>query len=165
MGSEISCSVAVSGLGDAGSPSLGAFDFDLTYDPSILAFNSLIFGDPGLASLLGPPFGSIGGFSVNAISGLVNQFEVSLELPETLDMYQAGGFVLTTLSFTTLTAGITGLDISALILSDSRGNPLAVDTVENGLLIVSAVPDVHSSLGALGVAVVGLLLAKRKTAS
>ena len=63
---------------------IGAFDFDITYDPSILGFDSLVFGS-SLGSL---PSEAIAGFSNNSVSGVLNIFEISL--------LSAGGIVCLT---------------------------------------------------------------------
>jgi hypothetical protein len=148
LGSEAVVKVKISGLGSATPPSLGAFDFDVGFNPSILSLAGISFGDPALGDQLAPQFAPITGFTVDAAHGLVDQFEVSLELPRTLDALQPGSFVLTTLWFNTLESGVSSLDISNVMLGDSQGNRLAADSIEKGsvnVLIGSAVPDSGSS--------------------
>jgi hypothetical protein len=43
VGDPTSMDLVVSGLGNLSSPSLGAFDFDFTYNPTILSAVSLTF--------------------------------------------------------------------------------------------------------------------------
>src|SRR6185436_11146287 len=44
-GGHASLELVITGLGNLASPSLGAFDVDLTFDASVLAANSVVFGD------------------------------------------------------------------------------------------------------------------------
>jgi hypothetical protein len=44
VGSSVSMYLVVSGLGNFASPSLGRFDFDLSYNPAILSAVSVSFG-------------------------------------------------------------------------------------------------------------------------
>lgn len=164
LGSQAVFNVAISGLGGGVPPSLGTFDFDVRFDPGILAFASITFGDPVLGDQLGPVSGSITGFSSDPISGLVNQFEVSLELlPSTLDALQPDSFILTTLSFNTLGIGSGSFDIMNVLLGDSQGDQLFADTIENGSVNVrsgSAIPDSGNGVCLLGIAVAALCSAR-----
>jgi len=148
LGSQVTFDVAVSGLLDGAAPSLGAFDFNVSFDPTVVAFSSISFGDPTLGNQLGPVLGTINGFSVDPVLGLVNQFEVSLELAADLDLLQVDSFVLTRLTFNSLAAGTSALDISDIVLSDSEGNALSVGSVNNGSVLIEStgVPDAGATL-------------------
>jgi hypothetical protein len=143
LGTPISINVTVEGLGAGAPPSLGAFDFNVEYDPGILAFDSLTFGDPLLGDQLDLGIGgSITGFGVDPVLGIVNQFEVSLELPGDLDALQPDTFVLTSLTFSSIGEGSSPLVISDLMLGDANGDPLFAD-IQNGTarVLTAGVPD------------------------
>lgn len=124
VGQTVSLDIAISGLGDGTAPSLGAFDLTASFDPSVLAFDSLTFGDPSLGNVLGPGAGSIDGFSVDAGLGTVNLFSLSLETTDDLNNGQPGQFILGTLSFLALAPGISDINLGSIILSDANGDPL-----------------------------------------
>jgi hypothetical protein len=44
--------IFISGLGDGTAPSLSTFDLDISFDPTILAFSTAVFGDPILGDQL-----------------------------------------------------------------------------------------------------------------
>ena len=136
LGSPVTLSVSISGLGAGISPSLGAFDFDLQYNPAILSLNGVTFGDPSSGDQLAPTVPSITGFSNDPVNGLVNQFEVSLETPSDLDNSQLSSFILTTLSFNALATGSSNIEISNLVMGDSEGDPLFADAVEGGRVLI-----------------------------
>lgn len=143
VGQTVSLDLAISGLGDNVAPSLGAFDITASFDPSILAFTSMAFGDPGLGNLLGPVAGTMDGFVVDAGLGTVNLFSVSLETVDDLNNTQPGQFILGTLSFLALAPGISDLTLGSILLSDASGAPL--DAVVQGAKITvnphTTVPD------------------------
>ena len=127
VGSPADVELTISGLGLGTAPSLGTFDLNVNFDPAILAFNSVVFGDPVLGDQLDLfSLGSITAFD-DSIPGSANLFELSLDLPTDLDTLQADSFTLATLTFDTLSNGTSSLDISINALGDSLGNPLAAD--------------------------------------
>ena len=141
-GSTVGVDIQIAGLGNGIPPSLGAFDFDLTFDPSVLTFDSLIFGDPGLGDLLGPVVGSTTGSSLDSLAGSLNLFAVSLDTPADLDAIQPDKFILASVRFSATGAGSSGLDLSSIILGDALGDPLIPDTVRGAsVTVVHAVPE------------------------
>jgi len=147
LGSLAICNVAISGLGSGTSPSLGTFDFNVRFNPGILSFDSISFGDPKLGDQLGLKMGSITGFSNDSIKGLVNQFELSLEMPNTLNTVQSDSFILTTLSFNTIGKGLGTFSILNVVLGDSQGDPLFADIIKTGSINVrdvTPIPEVNS---------------------
>ena len=111
IGSTVDVDIVISGLGDFTDPSLGVFDLDVIFDPTILSFDSVTFG-----LLLGDP--SLGeAITVEDAStpGTVNLFEVSLLegdavtcffcIPPFLNDLQPSSFTLATLTFDTLSVG------------------------------------------------------------
>ncbi len=79
---------------------LGTFDLDVSFDPTILTFSNVTFGDSVLGDQLdfGSGFGSIYD-EIDLGGGLVNLFGLSTDLPEILDANQADSFILATLTF------------------------------------------------------------------
>jgi len=138
VGDPASVELFIDGLEAFGQPSLSTFDLDVIYDPTILDFPAVTFGDP----LLGDQLDLFGLGSLTAsddsVPGRVNLFELSLELPFDLDTFQEGGFTLATLTFDTLAVGTSSLDISINSLGDAFGDPLFAD-VQSGS--ISAVPE------------------------
>jgi len=136
-GSPADVALVISGLGVGGAPSLSTFDLDISFNPSILAFNSASFGDPILGDQL-DLFGLGGIQSVTPGVGTVNLVELSLDLPEDLNDLQADSFTLAILTFGTLTGGTSPLSLSINALGDAWGDPLAVDEIRNGSITATA---------------------------
>ena len=132
LGDTVNIDLNISGLGNFSADSLGAFDLDINFDPSILSFNNAVFGN----QLDIFDLGSITGTTPGA--GSVNLFELSLDPSSALDTMQAGSFTLVTLAFDTLATGSSILSMSKIFLSDAPGNPLLIDSVNNGSVIVTS---------------------------
>ena len=114
-GMQVDVDIVISGLVDdptspANEDAPGGFDLRLVYNPFILNFTSLSFGD----SLLGDQL-DIFGFGANPMGyaedlnpsiGAVDFFKISLDSIMDLETLQADSFTLATLSFTGLSEGI-----------------------------------------------------------
>ncbi len=143
VGTAAEVELVVWGLGTETAPSLGTFDLDITFDPTILEFAGVTFGDPVLGDQLDLwGFGSITSFD-DSIPGVVNLLELSLDWPFDLEDYQADSFTLATLSFDTLAVGTSALDISINALGDALGEPLTADLKSGS---ISPVPEPSSLL-------------------
>jgi hypothetical protein len=149
--------VVIFGLGDGVAPSLGVYDIDVTFNPSILSFSTTAFST-GL-DVLG--LGSIQ--SATPSVGTVNLFELSLDTVDDLNTLQTDTFTLATLSFNTLAVGISPIGITVIALGDADGNSLEAE-VAGGSVTVSGqatqVPE-PASAALLVVGLVGLLLTRR----
>jgi hypothetical protein len=143
----------VGGLGDFAAPSLAAFDFDLSYDPSVLTAVSLTFGNLLNLGVLGSVQ-----FSDLSSAGSIHLNEVSLESAFDLNNAQPATFTLATLSFTGATAGFGAIDFTFASLADEVGNVINEVALNSGSIEVvdgpSGVSDGVSSLPllALGLA-------------
>jgi hypothetical protein len=158
LGSPAVVDLFISGLGDGTAPSLGTFDLDVTFDSSILSFSSAAYGDPVLGDQLDLfGFGSI--ITTTPGAGYVNLFELSLDSALDLVDFQAGSFILATLTFDTLAPGTSPLDIhDNYALGDAWGDPLIAST-EGGNIHVASVPEPSTILllssGLLGIGYFG----------
>ncbi|MER0203898.1 MAG: hypothetical protein DU480_08600 [Nitrosomonas sp.] len=142
LGNTAVIDIGISGLGDHSSPSLGVFDLDILFDPAILGFNSVVFGDSALGDqldLLG--FGSI--TDVKTVSGSINLFELSLDSAADLDSMQSGEFVLARILFNSLSIGDSALQIVVNDLGDANGAAITA-AVSDARITVSAIPEPDS---------------------
>lgn len=157
QGNPLDVEVLILGLGDGATPSLGAFDLTLSWDPTVLGFNSIGFG------------GALGDEAMGeALTGVVNNpdnamvSEVSLLLPADLIANQSDTFTLFTVTFDTIMTGSTPLDLTPNDpLADELGLPLTAEFIGanitvNRFMPVADIPTL-SQWGLL--ALIGLLLA------
>ena len=154
VGNPLDVSIVISGLVDNAAPSLGTFDLDVLFNPLLLAFNSVVFGNQ--LDL----FGLGSNTSVTPGAGNMNLFELSLDLPGDLENQQAGSFTLASLTFNTLAVGVSPLSLSVNALGDATGNSLVAD-VSGGSITTTAIPE-PSTLLLLGSGLIGLVVFKRK---
>ena len=151
LGETTSVDVMVSGFGDMTSPSLGAFDFDLSYDPFIIMPVSVRLG-PHLG------FGFFGSDTFGT-PGMIHLDGVSLESSSDLNANQPGMFSLATYDFIGTGIGLSRIDFTFVSLSDEGGNSLA-DVSELGGSI--RVPDGGSTCFLLGIALLCVLSVRRR---
>jgi hypothetical protein len=123
-GETVSLDLIVSGLGNFGPDSLGAFDVSVAYDTAVLSFagytlNNLL-GDLDLFLAIDASGGASG--------GAVNVAEVSLLSAVSLNALQPGEFLLASLSFDVLDlAGGASTQLSiqrGALLADATGSAL-----------------------------------------
>ena len=158
-GSAVSVSLQISGLGAFTAPSLGTFDLDLRFDPSLLDFNSFVFGDPVLGDQLDlSGFGSITGMGTTPGSGVVNIYEVSLDSVTDLDNLQEPMFTLGILEFQPLQVGISFLFIDINALGDASGDSLP-GTVRAGVISITPEP---GSITLVAATLIALVLGGRR---
>lgn len=137
VGDSVTLSAVIGGLGDFTSPSLGAFDFNIDFNPSLvtltaspIAFSTLL-GDEGSGE-------SLTGFS--ASTGSVNLFALSFLTALELNALQPSSFTLATLSFKALASGANTFTFptSTVILGDGIGDPLTA-TLGSSILTVNPI--------------------------
>jgi hypothetical protein len=158
IGAPVQVSLDIAGLNGGAAPGLGAFDFDILFDASLLSFQSASFGT-GL-----DVFGLGDIQTVTPRTGAVNLFELALDTPADLIANQAGSFNLATLTFSALAGGTSSLTVGVNAVADAAGNALAVDTVGTSVT-VSAVPEPESyALMLCGLAILGVIAQRRRRA-
>ena len=139
LGSQAVVTLDISGLGSGAAPSVGAYDIDLSFDSSILALSSVVFGDPVLGDQLDVlGLGSILGATPGA--GTVNVFEISLDFVDDLNQLQADSFTLATFTFDTLAAGSSALGLTLNALGDADGLSLDATLTGGSVDVVGSEP-------------------------
>lgn len=132
VGQSIDIDIVIS---DMESDYLGAFDFNINYDDSILTFD-----DYTLGSQLGDissgdaddwSFGDMGG-------GIINLAELSWLWDLS---FQPDSFTLATLSFTGNSIGSSSLSFSDVILRDDGGSPLSANLESGSVDVTASIPD------------------------
>ena len=150
LGNTVDVAVNVSGLSEMTAPSMGAYDLDVLFDPSILSFHSIAFVSQLDLSIQG----SVRDYD-DSTMGVLNAYEVSLESTLNLNSSQSGNFDLFTLTFDTLAQGFSNLDISVTALGDAGGMPLFCDVIGARISVIPA--PTAFMLGGLGLGLVNLL--------
>jgi hypothetical protein len=156
LGNPVDVGIRISGLNDFAPPSLGTFDLDVAFDPTILSFDHVSYGDP----LLGDQLDLLGLGSIQITTpglGFVNLFELSFDPIGDLNALQQGDFLLATLTFNTLALGTAPLGISINTLGDAAGDALIASA---GRGTVSVVPE-PATLLLMGSGLIGIWGGKR----
>ncbi len=140
----------ISGLGNFVTPTLGAFDLDVTFDASLLSFTDVTFGtflgDPALFEAI-----TLVDFSAGGL------LELSLLSSIALDAIQPDAFTLATLEFTGIGVGTSPLNLENVVLSDALGFVISNPTLENASVnVIASVPEPSPSL-LMGISLLGLL--------
>jgi hypothetical protein len=162
LGSSAQVAIKISGLGDSLAPSLGTYDLNVNFNPAVLSFNTVSFGDPILGDQL--DLFSLGSLIITTPgAGYVNLFELSLDSAADLDSLQASDFILATLTFDTLGVGTSPLSFTVNALGDSNGDSLTADNGSGSVTVDAArsVPE-PSTLLLLGSGLAGLVAFRRR---
>jgi hypothetical protein len=138
LGGSTFVNVAIAGLYYQNAAiGLGGFSIGLTYDPAIVHFDGLVFGN-GLN--LGTGADSVQ-FSDNSTLGLLLVDETSLLDSATLNAGQPSGFSLFQVGFTGLTFGTSPVNLSQVQLSDLGGGTLtAAEILDGSIDVPDALP-------------------------
>ncbi|QLE56857.1 cohesin domain-containing protein [Nostoc sp. TCL26-01] len=167
VGDSVDVDVKISELGDFQTPSLSGFALSLSFDPAILTFNSLSFGDPINGDLVGLS-SDTRLTDIQTSSGLVNFAEISFDDPADLNNIQPASFILGRANFTALRPGISQLKLSASIdgLSDENSAPLSLTGVPIDASVTvtgTQVPEPNLSWWGLGLTIgLGTTITKKK---
>jgi hypothetical protein len=162
VGESVLFDLKISGLGNGASPTLGAFSVDINYDAAIIGFTSVDAG-----SFLGDPLLFDADFSYDDTTpGLLSLYEVSFLDASDLDALQTDAFTLATITFTSLTAGMSPITLSDGVLSDADGNTLSFDDPMGAAINVrtptnTPVPE-PSTLILVGLGLIGVCSIKKK---
>lgn len=160
-GDSIALDLVVSGLGNSGPDSLGAFDISVGFDPGKLTFTGYslgdLLGDIGLSEAIDASSGDVG--------GAVNLVEVSLLSAVALDALQPDAFVLATLQFDVINLApsvVTQLSVlGGPVLADAFASSLAITGL--GTASITGVP-VPGTVFLLAATVFGWLTTRRRPA-
>lgn len=129
VGSSVDLKLVIRGLGTGAAPSLGAFDLNLNFDPTVLSYDAVTFGDASLGNQLAFTTPSVDGDFVDASLGVLNLFSVSLDPEADLNDQQADSFVLANIRFLSLATGLSSVSLSDILLSDAAGGSLDASSV------------------------------------
>ncbi len=120
-GDTASVDLNISGFSAGGPISLGAFGVHVSYDPNLLAFDSLEYG----ASLGDPGADEADTWVDSATPGIVKMDNISWLSTAELDSAQPGSFTLATLIFVGIGAGSGVVELSNVDLSTAPGETVA----------------------------------------
>jgi len=130
QGEALSVDVYVTGIGQADAPTLGAYDFNLFYDPllfglSSVSFSSALGDDYFFEALLGVDEPALGNLNTYGISLLEESASTCIFcIDPYLEDIQSDSMVLATFVFNALLDGIGGFDLVSLAMSDGVGYEL-----------------------------------------
>jgi len=123
----VSLDIVVSGVGDYVIPSVGGFDIEVGFDPTVFTFQHATFGT-------GLNFGVLGSFAdVFESTSSVELLEVSFESELDLDMLQPDTFKLFSLSFLANAVGVSPFKVNVLSITNGTGlEEIALAEVTSG---------------------------------
>lgn len=147
VGDNLEVAVRISGLNDAGAPSLGVYDFDFNFDNNLFSFNSISWGDSIHGNQLDlSGFGSLQDSTSG--NGWLNLFELSFDDALDLNQFQADEFTLFSVLLNTIAVGTGNFSLIANSLGDAYGDELFVDEINETQVRVGSisVPEPSSAL-------------------
>ena len=146
VGTPFTVDLTIAGLGGGVAPSLGAFDLNVTFDSLILGYQNVVFGDPSLGDQLDlSGYGTIQ-ITDASVAGVVNLAELSFDSIDILNSLQPASFVLARLTFDSLAAGTSTLDLTITAIGDAAGDPLAATTTGGTVTVTASVPEAGTIL-------------------
>jgi hypothetical protein len=168
VGGSLSVDVRVSGLGDGSDPTLTAFDLDIEFDDSLLAFEQAIFygflGDPALteADIVADGLTSPGTLRLAESSFLdVSASNCTFCIAPYLEDLQIDSFLLASIEFGGLAPGIATIAFGTTRqLVDQDAGFLSVSTAAGAQVTVQALP-VPPSVGLILLGLLAVLPMRR----
>ena len=137
-GGSVDVDLTIADLGAFAAPSLGAFNLEITYDNSIISFDSVIYSDfLGTAGVDSDFFTTLG-------AGVVGLDNLSFLSDIDLNALQGASFPLATLTFSGDSLGTSGLVITPLDFATAAGTDITSSILVNSgsiQVISSAVPE------------------------
>jgi len=133
VGDSVGFSIDITGLDS--SLALSSYELSVGFDPELLHFDSVIFGNQLDLAAQGQNFPS-----VTTESGWVHLIEFSFDDSAVLLEQQADSFTLANLYFTTIDSGFSALNLSLHSLADSETNFIDANSQGASVSITSAVP-------------------------
>lgn len=152
LGGEATVAVRISGAQPDG---LGAYAFDVAFDPGILVFDRAVDG-------LG--LGMAFGLGASPGTGTLTMSDFSLETEASLLAMQGNDFVLFSLVFDTLAEGTSALVFEQVALGDAAGNTATAAGLGSGSITVEAraIPEPGAMTLVLGALLAGAMPAWRR---
>lgn len=147
VGDNLEVAVRISGLNDAGAPSLGVYDLNFQFDSGLFSFDSIHWGNSANGNQLDlSGFGSLQDSSSG--SGWLNLFELSFDNALDLNQFQADEFTLFSVLLNTIAVGTGNFSLIANSLGDAYGDELFVDKINETQVRVGSisVPEPSSAL-------------------
>ena len=149
----------IAGLGNG--TALGAYDVVVTFDPLLVSFSSVTFGDPVFGDQLDlEGFGTL--TQATPAHGSVELFELSFDSSAALLQMQSGAFTLADLTFMGKAAGTTQIDVAIVALADQNGG--GIDANVSGAAVTVFTPE-PSTLLLLAPGVFSLGVIRRRALS
>lgn len=131
VGDSFDVDITISGLE---FDDLSSFNFDVSYDSTVLAFDSYVLGPELTDSFWGQDDWSFGDDGMGTVN--LSEFSWLWDLS-----FQPDSFTLATVSFTGSAAGLSMLTLSNVILGDAWGAPLQADLYSGSVDVNAPVPE------------------------
>ena len=161
VGNTVSVDLTLSGLGNFTSPSLGAYQFGLLYDASVLNYG----GSLTFTSYLGDPDPGVFETDISVTESVIGQIDFSVLsylLDTELDALQPSNFPLVSIQFSGKNAGTSLLSFTGVVLTDALGTTLSGIIQQSGTVQVTPANKVLIP-GTLVLLLVALPFVKRRT--
>jgi len=174
LGDPVTINLTISDLGDHTPESLGTFDLNLLFDPTILGIDTTDSdGDGVIDSVDIDPRSQLDiyGWHLNSMGasltgpGVLNIYDLSFDDEDDLNNYQDGSFPLATITFSAIGVGTSMLSVdpATILLGDAAGNTLTADLTGGSVSVssVSPVPEPTTCL-LMGAGLASLIGLRRK---
>jgi hypothetical protein len=162
IGNQVTLALNIADL--TSSQALGAFDITFNYNPALLSFPLISFGDPALGDQLDPfKLGYNNATAWSYSAGSMDLTETSIRYsPADLLSGQAKSFTLATVTFYALAAGTTPVTLTINSLADQNGNPFTASLSNGNLTLTAATVPLPASAWLMLSGIVGFGAAARR---